>query len=425
MENIAILTEDQKLHNQVTGIISNEIGEHSSIFHIYKFNMYLDFLRYEIPELVIIDISDPDYDYTNIFEQVLNDPWLETIGFIAITEKKLDDKALEQYKKFNIIFFINKKELEKTLPRMMSVLAKNEEILYHSGIIEKITSASGEIQIDNDINLVNAYASLFSNYLFKEGYIDINKKYSVYLSLSELLINAIEHGNLGISYDEKTELLKTGKPIQDIILEKAELPENVNKKVLLKYKIEQDKSTFIIVDEGEGFDTKNLPDPTDMTYLAEEHGRGIFMTMNSVDKIFYNDVGNEVTSVIVHNGKKEKVIPFAFNKEDELLVHPGDVVFKENERGDSLFYIVSGSYQVKLNNKDIAVLKPSDIFLGEMSFLLSNQRSATVIAKTPGKLVKISREAFTEAIKNYPNYAIFLAKLLAKRLKLSNEKFTI
>ncbi len=52
----------------------------------------------------------------------------------------------------------------------------------------------------------------------------------------------------------------------------------------------------------------------------------------------------------------------------------------------------------------MARLTARDVFMGEMSFLLGNRRTATVIAATGGKLVEISRQAFTEAVKQYPNY---------------------
>lgn len=60
--------------------------------------------------------------------------------------------------------------------------------------------------------------------------------------------------------------------------------------------------------------------------------------------------------------------------------------------------------------------------MGEMSFLLNNQRSATVLSESSGKLIKISRKAFVEVMKEYPHYGIFLSKLLARKLARSNEE---
>lgn len=70
----------------------------------------------------------------------------------------------------------------------------------------------------------------------------------------------------------------------------------------------------------------------------------------------------------------------------------------------------------------VGALGPEDIFVGEMSFLLNNRRSATVRAETEGKLVKISRRAFVTVIKEYPHYGIFLSKLLARKLVRANNR---
>jgi CRP-like cAMP-binding protein len=56
-----------------------------------------------------------------------------------------------------------------------------------------------------------------------------------------------------------------------------------------------------------------------------------------------------------------------------------------------------------------------------MAFLLNNARSATVVADTPGQVIRIPRKSFIEVVKNYPQYSIFLSKILAQKLVRSNE----
>jgi CRP-like cAMP-binding protein len=51
-----------------------------------------------------------------------------------------------------------------------------------------------------------------------------------------------------------------------------------------------------------------------------------------------------------------------------------------------------------------------------MSFLLNNRRSATVRAAQPGILVRISKQRFINALKERPQYGLFLARLLSRRL---------
>ena len=70
----------------------------------------------------------------------------------------------------------------------------------------------------------------------------------------------------------------------------------------------------------------------------------------------------------------------------------------------------------------VSTLRPEDIFLGEMSFLLSNRRSATVRAVTAAKLIRVSKKEFVEGIKEKPHYALFLSRLLARRIERLNQR---
>jgi CRP-like cAMP-binding protein len=62
------------------------------------------------------------------------------------------------------------------------------------------------------------------------------------------------------------------------------------------------------------------------------------------------------------------------------------------------------------------------MFLGEMSFLLNDRRSATVISRGESSLIRISKNSFVNAIKENPHYGIFLARLLAQRLSKLNAR---
>jgi CRP-like cAMP-binding protein len=68
----------------------------------------------------------------------------------------------------------------------------------------------------------------------------------------------------------------------------------------------------------------------------------------------------------------------------------------------------------------VSSLSPDDIFMGEMSFLLNDKRSATIKAETDGRLIEISKKDFVEAIRLKPYYALFLCRLLAQRIERSN-----
>jgi anti-sigma regulatory factor (Ser/Thr protein kinase) len=48
-------------------------------------------------------------------------------------------------------------------------------------------------------------------------------------------------------------------------------------------------------DEGSGFDSEPLPDPTDPSNLTKLSGRGLYLITTFMDEVEHNDVGNEIT----------------------------------------------------------------------------------------------------------------------------------
>ncbi|HPJ77960.1 MAG TPA: ATP-binding protein [Prolixibacteraceae bacterium] len=60
---------------------------------------------------------------------------------------------------------------------------------------------------------------------------------------------------------------------------------------------------FRVIDEGEGFNFDDLPDPTCMKNLKKESGRGIFIIRNFSDGIFFRDKGNIVEFKIERSGQ--------------------------------------------------------------------------------------------------------------------------
>jgi len=115
----------------------------------------------------------------------------------------------------------------------------------------------------------------------------------VIVGLTELMVNGVEHGNLGITYDEKKSLKLEGNWEQEID-RRLKLPENAGKICSAKI-LRTDKGlTIRIKDQGAGFDWKKY-ETIDPARLMDPNGKGIAMTMSSgFDTIKYHGNGNDV-----------------------------------------------------------------------------------------------------------------------------------
>ncbi len=111
---------------------------------------------------------------------------------------------------------------------------------------------------------------------------------------SEILVNAVEHGNLEIDYDEKGRLLKTGGWIEEIERRLKKSPFK-NRWVHVRLENSEPQCVVTVTDEGKGFNWRDY-----LEFSPERafdiHGRGIAMSrMLGFDEMEYNERGNQVT----------------------------------------------------------------------------------------------------------------------------------
>lgn len=117
------------------------------------------------------------------------------------------------------------------------------------------------------------------------------------VGLTELLLNAVEHGNLGITYEEKS-AMNTKEEWYAELDRRMHLPENAAKRVELRYERDEHEIRFIIRDEGDGFEWQRFFD-IDPRRVFDAHGRGIVMARGlSFTTIEYRGTGNEVVAKI-------------------------------------------------------------------------------------------------------------------------------
>ncbi len=125
------------------------------------------------------------------------------------------------------------------------------------------------------------------------------KPEKVIFGISELLINAVEHGNLGITYDEKTEL-NMNCTWREEVERRLKLAENADKEVIISYHKRESETLLNIKDNGNGFEHKKYMDYDPMR-STDNHGRGIAFANNlSFDKVEYLGAGNEVNCTVRH-----------------------------------------------------------------------------------------------------------------------------
>jgi len=117
------------------------------------------------------------------------------------------------------------------------------------------------------------------------------------VGLTEILINAVEHGNLAIDYEEKTKLQKENLWLSEVE-RRLKLPENSDKVVDVEFLKTVKEIRIKITDQGKGFDWHKYQN-VDPNRVFDQHGRGIALAKALLfSKLEFSELGNEITCII-------------------------------------------------------------------------------------------------------------------------------
>ena len=118
----------------------------------------------------------------------------------------------------------------------------------------------------------------------------------------------------------------------------------------------------------------------------------------------------------------EKIIPLLQPQQ----LHAGTDIIQQGDVGKFLYVITKGKVMVlrkggQIREEVLATLPQGECF-GEMSLISGEPISATIRAKTPVTLLKISKKDFDRLVQNNPSLSIYFTKLLTQRLQHTSTK---
>ena len=239
--------------------------------------------------LILLDRMMPNMDGMEFMAKIKEHDTFKAIPVIMQTAAAEKDQVAEGIRA-GVYYYLTKPYDEEVLLSVVNSALENKdsydelskELCKHQKCFGMTTHTEWEFQtLDQSRDMAAFVASYFPD------------PERVLLGLSELFINAIEHGNLGITYEEKS-LLNQQSAWQDEVEKRQNAPEYKDKKVKVVYEKKEDHIELSVADQGKGFDWNEYIEISPQR-ATHSHGRGIAMSkMLSFDEMEYIPPGNKV-----------------------------------------------------------------------------------------------------------------------------------
>lgn len=292
-------------------------------------------------KIKILAVDDEEFNL-DIITEYLVDAGFEVIGacdgIIAIEKLKQNpdvdvivlDRMMPNMDGMAVLKSINENELWRNIPVIMQTAAASSkqiqegieagvyyylakpynESLFLSIVRAALKDSVGRREMHDQVHKQRRTLGLMDKGRFRFRTLEETNNLSYFIAncfpepehivygLNELMVNAVEHGNLGITYDEKMELSLSGQ-WQAEIERRLALPEYKNKYAILEYTADENQITVSILDQGQGFEWQNYLELSPKR-ATDPNGRGIAIAkMKSFPTLEYKGCGNEVVCKVV------------------------------------------------------------------------------------------------------------------------------
>ena len=239
------------------------------------------------PDIVLTDVMMPGIDGIEVTKRIkAQRDDIDVVVMSGFGTEELVVNALRagasNYIKKPIVF----DELFKILDDIIFKRENRKRFEIDKEIVQK---EHKEIVIGNDVSSVWGAVNqvLFNTHAVAEQSVIEGLSIGLY----ELLINAIEHGNLGITFEEKSKALQSNS-YRELLEKRRQGVEGKKQHVTIRCDYSPEALTVEIQDHGDGFDLSTLPDMKDTESILSDHGRGILLTTLFYDKVEYSEPGN-------------------------------------------------------------------------------------------------------------------------------------
>ena len=288
---IVLVVDDSAVDRRLVGGMLSKVP-HLAVQFAADGREALAFIEAEPPDLVITDLVMPELNGLDLVSAVVDR--FPLIPIILMTGKGSEDIAVAALRA-GAASYVPKTALNQFLVETaLDILAMTQDRKTSQRLMECLGTGEFAFELSNDAELIPSLVNYVQSIARSVGLCDESDCVRVCIALEEALRNALFHGNLEISSE-----VREGDPDQYAQVLSARLASEPwkQRRLHVQVRLSRKEGTFVIRDEGPGFDPANLPDPTDPANLEKVSGRGLLLMRTFMDEVRFNASGNEVTMI--------------------------------------------------------------------------------------------------------------------------------
>ncbi|MBU2548811.1 MAG: response regulator [Proteobacteria bacterium] len=249
----------------------------------------LDVMRRESPDLVMTDVLMSRMDGIELLRRIKAErPETAVVVFTGFGSESVAIEALRagarDYIKKPFRLDVLKRVVQEALLRRHAPERPTLEI-------GAVVFEEKHLELDNDPDQIAGAVNQLA--ICAPKYLNPERCRGLSVALHEIIFNAIEHGNLEISPEEKSDHLGAGD-YMTFFRQRLADPRFKSRRVFLEYRLDPEGLHYLVRDMGPGFDWRaHRQSRGRKTDLLSIHGRGLLLASYFADRIDFNPAGNE------------------------------------------------------------------------------------------------------------------------------------
>lgn len=246
-------------------------------------------------DVVVTDMQMPEMDGLNLV-QAIRLRFGET-PVVLMTAQGSETLAVEALQA-GAASYVPKSQaatmLPETVEQLESIVSSDRT---YERLVDCIKKNELSLELTNDPSLIDPLVDLVQQMVHGVGVVDTIDRVRLGVALEQALLNALYRGNLEISaedMDQAREKMLQGETT-NLVEERATQSPYKDRRIRVEVSITEDEATFVIADEGKGFDISEVLREDDPNSLELHGGRGLVLMRSFMDEVTFNESGNEVS----------------------------------------------------------------------------------------------------------------------------------